>query len=184
MYSELTQRVLVGGFVSSSIDPDYLIRAGVTHLVNASDKPVHPIVGKQFCTIELRHATWDGSQRTQYWSPLFSCVKKALRPQQNKIYFHVTPEVPTRPASPVAVYAGLRALGYGAGDSRRRIAGLHPVLNWHEISMRSVDRSFDKWSATHRVTRIKPAPELRETCAPIEMSPTRDLVEILDEIFL
>lgn len=180
MYSELTERVLVGGFVSPQVDPDFLIRAGVTHLVNASDKPLPAIVSNQFWTLEMDHATWDGAQKLEYWKALFSFVSNALRRRENKLYFHVTPEIPVRPVAPVAVYAGLRVLGHGMIDSRRRVERLHPVLSWHEISMKSVDKSLEQWAQHHRIPKVRP---LRHSCSNgVRHTATASLVEILDEI--
>jgi hypothetical protein len=158
MYSELTPRVLVGGFVSAKVDANYLVHTGVTHLVNASDVPLPVLVTGQFWTLEVSGATRDADN--QQWPELFSFVRRALNKRENKVCFHVTSEVPERPVAPVAVYAALRALGFTAIRSRLRLLALHPVLTWHERAMQAVDARFGAWK------RLHPMPaKLRTECS-------------------
>lgn len=167
MYSELTPQVLVGGFVQPDVDVSFLAFSGVTHIVNASDRPFAPIVDKQFHTLELRGANRDYDQSEGYWPKVFSFTKQAVRGEDSKLYFHITPEVPTRPAFPVAVYAGLRALGYSRLQSREMLLEMHPILTWHEIGTAFVDKVFTAWAREHgvkencRLDTIKKAQEMR-----------------------
>lgn len=151
MYSELTSRVLVGGYVSRAINADFLVRSGVTHLVYSSNDPLSPLVSGQFWTLELKDADRDGEQKPMYWPHLFNFTRQALRKKDNKLYFHVAPEIPTRPVSPIAVYAALRALGYSGMVSRHRLQELHPIVNWHENAMAFVDHAFTAWCKEHHI---------------------------------
>lgn len=177
MFSELTPRVLVGGFVSQHVSADFLERSGVTHIVNASDRALPPIVAKQFWTLELLGTNLDGEHDKKYWPKLFSFTSVALKKRINKLYFHVNPEIPSRPTSPVAVYAGLRAMGYSALESRRRLGAVHPIINWHDAGMRCVDHEFADWCRHHNVKPIRAAHQQPEKPMVVDEV---DLAELLD----
>src|ERR1035437_61439 len=120
MYSELTSRILVGGYVSRSIDVQMLAHSGVTDIVNASEDALSEIISNQFRVLELCAANWHGADEPGYWSVLFTFVKRALQRTGSKLYLHVVPEHGESPDSPVVVYAVLRMLGYSALQADRK----------------------------------------------------------------
>jgi hypothetical protein len=151
MYNELTTRFLVGGWVSPRLYVDLLANAEVTHIVNTQAEPLPQIIKQQFVVIQCDEGEMDFPMPNDYWYKLFEFTSSAYHHLRNKIYFHV----PTcsEPVSPVACYAGVRALGYGAIDARRRLENLHPIVKWHEAAMAKVDEAFVIWAK-----RIKPNP--------------------------
>jgi len=179
MYSELTPRVLVGGFVQQNLDVSFLAFSGVTHIVNASDLPTSPIVSKQFRFLEMRGANRDGEQLPEYWPKLFGFTNQAVHEEDSKLYFHITPEIPIRPAFPVAVYAGLRALGYSRLQSRMMLTELHPILTWHEEGTAFVDKVFTVWAKEHGFSETcrSPVAHKAKPIGPVEDVPLADVLE-------
>jgi len=154
MYSELTPRVLVGGYVSPRVDPNILVRNGVTHVVNASDREIDKVIKNQFVTLELSDANADLMHTRQYWPKMFVFTRRALRCSGAKLYIHVSPGDNLRPAMPIACYAALLALGYSHVNARQRLLATHPIIVQQEVGMCCVNRSFSEWREKHR--RVRP----------------------------
>ena len=148
MYSELTSRILVGGYVSRSIDVQVLAHDGVTDVINSSSEELPEIISNQFHVLEMRDVNWHGCE-PEYWFRLFTFIKRALQRTGSKLYLHVVPENGESPDSPVVVYAVLRMLGYSALQARVKLSEMHPVVRWHDMAMTAIDLEFKAWAKEH-----------------------------------
>ena len=142
-YTEITPRLLVGGWVGQQLFVNMLARADVTHIVNMRHDRVGEMVGKQFKVLECEDAELDSFLPAAFWCKVFDFTAKAYKSKDNKIYFHV----PARqhPESPVGCYAGLRSVGFTAIQARLKLEDAHPILAWHETAMKSVETAFTHW---------------------------------------
>ena len=148
MYSELTNWLLVGGYVSPKINASLLTSNGVTHVVNASDNPLPQIIAGQFNSLEMLYANFNGaSSDDSYWQILFRFVRRALRDAPSRLYVHV--EHSRVQESPAAVYGVLRMLGYSALESRYKLDALHPIIAWSTATILRVDQEFNRWVKAH-----------------------------------
>lgn len=157
-YNEITPRMFLGGYVSREVQVNILRRAGVTHIINTSQRPLSPMVQKQFWTLDMINGDIDYPHCDAYWEPVFDFVRKTLQIPDTKIYFHICPEA--RPVSPVAVYAALRALGYTDMHAKRKLSETHPILKWQDIALRDVEREFEIWCKARHLHPKLPLEEM------------------------
>jgi hypothetical protein len=157
-YNEITPRMFLGGYVNRDVNVNILRRAGVTHIVNTSQKRLSPFVQKQFWTLDILNGDIDYAHNDSYWEPVFDFTRTNLLKPETIMYFHICPEA--RPVSPVAVYAALRALGYSDLHARRKLIEAHPILKWQDIALREVVKEFELWCKHRHLHPSLPASEL------------------------
>jgi len=148
MYSELTARMFVGGWVYSTLYVDVLANAGVTHLMNLRREHVDPMVKKQFRVLECEKGEHDYLSAATFWMKVFDFTVGSQKGSISRLYCHV--ENHQLPESPVGCYAALRALGYTPIEARRKLLGIHPILFWHEKAIQGVESAFQYWVKTRK----------------------------------
>jgi hypothetical protein len=149
MYSELTPRILMGGYVRASVDVQLLEWGGVTHIVNAMSVPLPELISGQFITLEMGHANLDFFRPMNYWAKLFSFVQRALYRKNQKLYLHTPPDIPERPEFPVVAYATLLMQELTPNGCRQKLLSIHPLLAPPVEAVASVDAAFIAWANRH-----------------------------------
>jgi len=185
MFSQITPRMLVGGWIDRRINVNVLAFSGVSHIVNFSSEKLTELEKNQFWVLELDEGLLDLPHDISYWEPVFNFAHKAMYGTKDAvIYFHSCPEERFR--SPIACYAAMRALGYSMIQARRKLEVVHPILSWCERAARGVDDSFREWCrlrGRNPVLREKECERIHEDLGAIRLlAANSPLVQtVLDE---
>lgn len=142
MCTQINNRVLLGGYQHSVFNVNILDRANVSHVVNMRVEALPELVAEQFSVFDCADGETNNLMSTEYWMMLMSWAALAYQNMKSVIYFHARND---NDGTPMACYAGLRAIGYSAIETRRMIEKAHPILNWFEYGTRGVDIAYTNW---------------------------------------
>ena len=106
-----------------------------------------------------------------------------MKHEDSKIYFHICSD--DRPTAPVVVYAGLRALSYGAITTRRKLEQTHAIFSWHERAILGIESALALWAKRKgvNVNGGKFSDQLHEESrtARLQLLAGRNVESVLDE---
>lgn len=154
MYTQLLPRVLLGGWTEVGLNVNILDRAKVTHVVNMRHEDLPDLAADQFMVFEGRDGELDFRCGPEHWYEVLSWVALVYENGRNILYFHARYGAKT--GTPMSCYAGLRAIGYGAIEARRKIENAHPIDHWFEHGIRGIELVYYNWCKA-----IGKNPELR-----------------------